>query len=203
MVFNRIRAFIYHLLSYEKSPTRLAFTCALGIYIGASPLVGLHTILVFLVGWLCALSIPVLFTVSIFIHNPWTMMPIYAFEHFFGRWLFRCFNSNSADWDPQWVESCNDLLYTYTGIKGISLSAFFIGGNVIAITASLLLYPIMRYIFTRYVQREAHGTALKVLYKKSSSRRWPALISCPFSSENVALDSKKITANIYEHDSLK
>src|SRR5438477_13084837 len=123
MFSMRIHALILRIITYEKSPRRLAFTCALGIYIGISPLVGLHTAMVFVLGWMFSLSIPVLFIVSMMIHNPWTMMLVYAIDHLFGKWLFILFNIEHGAWDPIWVESCNLFLKEHTGITGLSLSA--------------------------------------------------------------------------------
>jgi uncharacterized protein (DUF2062 family) len=154
MIFARIHSLITHMIVYERSAERLAFTCALGIYIGISPLVGLHTAMVFVFGWMFALSIPVLFTVSMMIHNPWTMMPVYAIDHLFGKWLFSIFSIDSLQWDPVWVESCNLFLKEHTGITGLSLSAFFIGGNLLALGASVMLYPIMKRIFRKYVTQQ-------------------------------------------------
>jgi uncharacterized protein len=151
MVITRIRSLLNRIIAHERSPRRLALTCAVGIYIGISPLVGLHTAMVFIFGWMFALSIPVLFTVSVMIHNPWTMMPVYAIDHLFGKWLFSIFNIDSLQWDPVWMESCNLFLNKHTGIAGLSLSAFLVGGNVLAIGMSVMMYPFMKRIFTRFL----------------------------------------------------
>jgi uncharacterized protein len=151
MILTRIQPLIKRMITYERSPRRLALTCALGIYIGISPFVGFHTAMVFIFGWCFALSIPVLFMVSAMIHNPWTMMPVYAVDHLFGKWLFALLNIDYLQWDPTWVESCNLFLQKHTGIAGLSLSAFLIGGNVLALSASLMLYPLMKRIFTKYL----------------------------------------------------
>lgn len=156
MIFKRIHPFITRIIAQERSPRRLAFTCALGIYIGISPLVGLHTLMVFLCGWMFALSIPVLFTVSMMIHNPWTMMPVYAIDHLFGKWLFSVFSIDYLQWDPVWVESFNFFLKEHTGITGLSLSAFFVGGNLLGLGVSVMLYPVMKRIFTRYLAQKMH-----------------------------------------------
>ena len=154
MISKRIHSLIMRIIAYEKSPARLAFTCALGIYIGISPLIGLHTVLVFFCGWMFALSIPVLFTVSMMIHNPWTMMPVYALDHLFGKWLFSLFEIDSFAWDPAWVESCNLFLKEHTGITGLSLTAFFVGGNLLGIGMSVMLYTVMKKVFTRYLSHK-------------------------------------------------
>ena len=167
MIFKHIHALILRMITYEKSPTRLAFTCALGIYIGISPLVGLHTALVFICGWIFSLSIPVLFMVSMMIHNPWTMMPVYAIDHLFGKWLFTFFNIEHGAWDPIWIESCNLFLKEHTGITGLSLSAFLVGGNLLAIGTSVMLYPIMKRVFTKYLSHTVHSVPQGVLIRQN------------------------------------
>lgn len=153
MVLERINSFIRKIIASERCPTRLALTCALGIYIGISPLVGLHTAMIFLFGWMFALSIPVLFAVSVLVHNPWTMMPVYAIDHIFGKWLFTTLQIDYLQWDPAWVETFNVFLQQHTGITGLSLTAFFVGGNLLGVGVSLMLYPLMKRVFTRYLEK--------------------------------------------------
>jgi len=175
MVSARIHALILRIMTYEKSPRKLAFTCALGVYIGISPWVGLHTVMVFVLGWMFALSIPVLFLVSAMIHNPWTMMPVYAFDHLFGTWVFSYLGIDYRAWDPAWIESWNVLLKAQTGIGGFSLTAFFVGGNLLAIGTSVMLYPVMKRIFTKYLNSNVSSTsptiAFKVAYENNISKQ--------------------------------
>jgi uncharacterized protein (DUF2062 family) len=154
MIVKHINRVIHRVIASERSPRKLAFTCALGIYIGISPYIGFHTIMVFLFGWMFALSIPVLFTVSMMIHNPWTMMPVYAIDHIFGQWVFDLFAINHFEWDPVWVGACNVFLKEHTGITGLSLSAFLVGGNLLGLGISVMLYPLMKRMFTRYLAQK-------------------------------------------------
>lgn len=154
MIFARIRSLITRMIASERCPSRLALTCALGIYIGISPLVGLHTAMIFLFGWMFALSIPMLFAVSVFIHNPWTMMPVYAIDHLFGKWLFTTLEIDYLQWDPAWVETCNAFLQQHTGITGLSLTAFLVGGNLLGIGVSVMLYPLMKRFFAKYLAQK-------------------------------------------------
>lgn len=151
MIIKRLRSFMEKLINQDHSPERLAITFCLGVYIGISPLIGLHTILTFFCGWFFRLSIPALFAVSIFIHNPWTTIPIYALDHFFGVWLFNLVGIDPMAFEPEWMLSCNEFLMKHTGISGLSLTAFMIGGNLLAIAISVMLYPFMRHFFRSYL----------------------------------------------------
>jgi len=155
MVFTKVRSLAERLVAKEQCSHKLALTCALGVFIGISPLIGAHTAMTFLFGWMLSVSIPAVFAVSVLINNPWTMVPIYSFDHFFGKWLFGLFNIDYLSWEPVWVESCNLFLKQHTGINGLSLSAFLVGGNLLAIVISAMLYPLMRRVFTSYLSQKA------------------------------------------------
>lgn len=149
MLRKRMRALAERLLLQERSPHRLALTCSLGAFIAISPLIGAHTLMTFLFGWLLQLSIPAVFAVSFFINNPWTVVPIYSFDHIFGKWLFGVLNVDHTAWEPTWLESCYLFLKQHTGISGISLSALLVGGHVLALAAGVIAYIPMKKIFKR------------------------------------------------------
>jgi len=56
---------------------------SIGIFIGMSPLLGLHTILGIALAWLFNLNRIVTIT-GVFITNPWTIIPIYTFSTYIG-----------------------------------------------------------------------------------------------------------------------
>jgi uncharacterized protein (DUF2062 family) len=157
---KHIRAFANKLIAYEQSSTKFALTVCLGTYIGISPLIGLHTLLLFFCAWLFTLNLGTLFAVSFIIHNPWTTIPIYTIDHLFGQWIFNLCNIDGTQWDPAWIEWCNEFLYTHVGISGVSLSAFLVGGNLLAIGISVIMYPIAKRLFEAYItEKVTHSTA--------------------------------------------
>jgi uncharacterized protein (DUF2062 family) len=156
MIFTRIRALVERLMVQERSPHKLALTWALGVFIGISPLIGLHTLMTILFGWMFALSIPALFAVSVLINNPWTMILVYSIDHVFGAWFLNFLCIDCTQLDPIWVEYCNGFLQRHTGITGLSLSAFLVGGNILAVGISIMLYPLMKRIFTIYLSQKKY-----------------------------------------------
>jgi uncharacterized protein (DUF2062 family) len=60
----------------------MASAFAVGVFIGMSPLLGLHTVLGLLAAWLLKLN-RVITLVGVFVTNPWTIVPIYSF----GTWI--------------------------------------------------------------------------------------------------------------------
>ena len=60
----------------------MAMAFAIGVFIGMSPLLGIHTILGLLTAWLFRLN-RLITLVGVYITNPWTIVPIYSF----GTWI--------------------------------------------------------------------------------------------------------------------
>jgi len=149
MFRERMRALAKRLMVQERSPHKLALTCSLGVFIAISPLMGGHTLMTFILSWLMRLSVPAVFAVSFSINNPWTMVPIYSFNHLFGKWLFEWLNVDHTRVEPAWLESCYLFIKQHTGISGLSVSALLVGGHVLALGASLVVYMPMKKIFQR------------------------------------------------------
>jgi len=147
-MYNKIRSFIKN----ERCPRRLAFSVSLAVFIAFSPFVGFHTAMVFLFSWLFALNAAVLLAVSMLINNPWTMVPIYAADHVVGDGIFYLFGINGMELNPGWVSSLNTWISHYTGMEGISLWAFLVGGNLLSLLLAAMVYPLIRYVFMRRVQ---------------------------------------------------
>jgi uncharacterized protein (DUF2062 family) len=150
MIKKQIRSFVGRLMTQEQSPRKLAFTCALGIYIGISPFPGLHTVMTLLFAWVFSVNLAVLFAVSVLVSNPWTMVPVYTFDHLFGTWLLRLLHIDYVHYDPVWMESVNLFFKEHIGISGLSPLAFLVGGNALAIGMSVISYPLLRRMFAHY-----------------------------------------------------
>lgn len=156
MIQKTIKNFLKKLLAQESSAHKLALAFSVGTYIAFSPFPGFHTLLVFLLGWLLQLNIPVILTVSILINNPWTMIPVYAVGHVAGQWICQCiFGNDLLFYNPFWMDWFNNWVCSYTHLCGMSLWAFLIGGNILGIVFALLSYPLMLYIFKRLKQEQS------------------------------------------------
>ncbi len=73
---------ISQILSIRESPHRIALAFSVGIFIGMSPLLGIHTLLGIAVAWQFRLN-KLVTLVGVYVTNPWTIIPIYTF----GTWL--------------------------------------------------------------------------------------------------------------------
>jgi len=72
------------ILKLDDSPHKLAAAFALGVFIAFSPTIGLHTISCLLFAWMFRLSKLVVFTSSMLVNNPWTIVPLYGSCLWFG-----------------------------------------------------------------------------------------------------------------------
>jgi len=67
----------------RESPHRTALAFSMGVFIGISPLLGLHTLLGVVTSWIFRLNT---FTTiaGVYITNPWTIVPVYTFSTWVG-----------------------------------------------------------------------------------------------------------------------
>ncbi len=74
------------IFSVKDSPKKIAISFAVGIFIGMSPILGLHTVLGIAAAWMLRLN-KFVTIVGVYITNPWTIVPIYTFATWSGAKL--------------------------------------------------------------------------------------------------------------------
>jgi len=147
---KKLKKFLKKLVTKEKSPRVLAISFCVGVFIAFSPFIFLHTAMIFAISWMFSLNFAVVFSASFFVNNPWTMVPLYSTNYFFGEiFLQKVLGLNTLSLNPVWMEPVNNLICNYVGISGISFWSFIIGGNLLGLLISVILYPIVRFIFER------------------------------------------------------
>jgi len=160
MIVRRIKNFFYKLVLKEKSPKMLALSFCVGVFISFSPFVFFHTIMIIVSAWLFSLNFAVVMSASLFVNNPWTMVPVYSADYVFGEWFLRkIIGLNPLSLNPSWMSPLNSFICKYTGISGISFWSFMIGGNLLGLIISVMLYPVVKRIFKRLS---------RVIYKSKS-----------------------------------
>jgi len=140
---ERIKTLFEKLFAYEQSAHKMALSFCFGIFVAFSPFMGLHTAMVFLFSWLFSLNFSVILAVSILIHNPWSMMPIYGIGYAFGDWFLRLFGIDHT-YNPALVQSGIEWVSHHIGFSELSFWGFLLGGNVIGIVLGLICYPLVR-----------------------------------------------------------
>lgn len=140
------------------SAHQIAWSGALGIYLAFSPFLGIQTILVFVLSFIFRAKSMIVFTVLYTINNPWTMIPIAVFDYAFGNWLiYSVFGLDLSPYDPAWfgwinAKLCATLCH-YLGIKSLCFWSFIIGGNIIAIPAAIIAYPLFKRVAEKQIQK--------------------------------------------------
>jgi uncharacterized protein (DUF2062 family) len=69
-------------LSVNEPPHKIAASFSLGVFIGMSPLLGMHTLLGIVFAWQFKLN-KLVTLIGVYVTNPWTIVPIYTF----GTWI--------------------------------------------------------------------------------------------------------------------
>jgi uncharacterized protein len=131
------------LLHLDDTPHRIAIAFALGVYIAFSPLVGLHTAMVFLFAWLFRLNTIALLLGSL-LNNPWTFGPIFGGCLWLGVKLYGIsYDAAPIDWRHLTVMNLIPQLKPY-------LIPFVLGTTLIGIIASVIAYLFANYLITQY-----------------------------------------------------
>lgn len=148
---RRLLAKFEKLLFYEKSPKKVALACGVAMYIAFSPFIGLHTLMLFVAGWLLKLNIPLLVTVSYIVNNPWSMIPIFAAGYGVGYVILHTWLGFPVlDANPWWMRGVNEYLQYYLNLPDVSFWAFMLGANLLGVILGIITYFV------------AHSLALKV-----------------------------------------
>lgn len=78
-----LREKLFSIFRIKDTPHRLAAAFAVGLFIGMSPLLGLHTVLGIFAAWALRLN-KMATIVGVYVTNPWTIIPIYTFSTWAG-----------------------------------------------------------------------------------------------------------------------
>ena len=121
----------------------MAAAFAIGVFIGMSPLLGLHTVLGLFAAWLFRLN-RLITLVGVFVTNPWTIVPIYSF----GTWVgAKIIGMHKVIPVIDWTE------ITFLGfLKEFRplLLPFIIGSTAIGIASAIVSYFILYNAVKKY-----------------------------------------------------
>jgi uncharacterized protein len=141
---KKVKAILKKAIMSNHSPSKLALSFAIGIFISFSPYVGGHTLMTVASLWLFRLNLPILLLGST-LNNPWTMVPFFFVDYGFGHW----FVHSLCGWEPTWVIS----LERFFGTGKICFWSFFVGGNILGVFSAFISYPLMKELFARLLVR--------------------------------------------------
>lgn len=160
MIMKYIKNFLYKMVLAERSPKKLALSFCLGSFIAFTPTIPFQTPLMFFLSWLFRLNTTVTVGAAYLVNPPIpiTIIPIYVANYLFGSWLLeKVLGINMINYNPAWISKFNDFLLRYIDLKKyiggseICFWCLIIGGIILPFIVSLLLYPIMKRIFSKLV----------------------------------------------------
>lgn len=127
------------LLRIKDTPHRLSVAFAIGVFIGMSPLLGLHTILGIFVAWALRLNKMVTVT-GVYVTNPWTIIPIYTFSTWTGA---KCLGVNHILPHIDWKHlTLSKLLNEFSPLLMPFIAGSLLVGGISAIVSYVVIYRI-------------------------------------------------------------
>ena len=145
-----IKDFIKKLLHVEDTPERTAFAYSIGIFLGFSPFLGLHTLVGLTIAFLLGLSRPAIL-LGVWTNSPWWVVPYYVGA----TWVGMRMTGFSTDWttlkgifqfgmDQEFMSS---VFWSRIASQGGLLLSFLIGSFILCTLLSLAAYPLsLRWI---------------------------------------------------------
>ncbi|MCC6346016.1 MAG: DUF2062 domain-containing protein [Nitrospirales bacterium] len=133
-----LRDKLREVVSIQDSPRKIALSFAVGIFLGMSPLLGLHTVLGIAAAWLFKLN-KFVTILGVYITNPWTIVPLYTFSTWLGaRMLGMGTIIPSIDW--------NAITFSYF-LKEMKplLWPFLLGTTSVGILCAVLGYLVVHH----------------------------------------------------------
>jgi len=152
--FPRVRAWLEQLLHTHDTPQRTAAAYALGVFLGFSPLLGLHTVLGLILAFALSLN-RVAVLLGVYSNLPWILVPYYTLATWLGAALLR------STVPPGVVEALLDALEnlswsefrTAVGSLKPVLWAFTLGSTVGAALLALVAYRVSFVMITTHRRR--------------------------------------------------
>lgn len=130
------------MLKLGDTPHRLSLAFAVGVFIGMSPLLGVHTVLGILVAYIFRLN-KLATVIGVYITNPWTIIPIYTFSIFIGA---KCLGIESIIPSIDWKSvSFSSLLNEFSPI----LMPFVVGTIIVGAVSSVVSYFVIYRMLKR------------------------------------------------------
>ena len=127
------------ILEVKDTPHRISMAFAVGIFIGMSPLFGIHTLLGLLVAYVFRLN-KLTTIVGVYITNLWTIIPIYTFSTWVGA---RCLGVNKILPDIDWRHvTFSALINDFSPL----FMPFIVGTVIIGILSSVISYTVIYHL---------------------------------------------------------
>ena len=140
----------------KDTPQRIALAFALGVFMGISPLLGLHYIGGFFFAWIFRLN-KLVTLIGVSVNNPWTIVPISSFCVWVGKKLIGIKQVlPEVDWKSVTLTTIiskfteiDNFIYLIHKLMPL-LASFFVGSFVICTFTAIASYFIIQTLVIRY-----------------------------------------------------
>ncbi len=147
------------IFNVKDTPQRIALAFAMGVFMGISPLLGLHYILALFLAWILRLN-KLVAVVGVSVNNPWTIVPISSFCVWIGAKLMGIKQVlPEVDWGSV---SLTGVMTKLTDLDNFILlvkelmpliKSFFVGSFLIGTISAVISYFIIQPLATKYQKK--------------------------------------------------
>jgi uncharacterized protein (DUF2062 family) len=128
-------------IKLKESPHKIALAFSTGVFIGISPLLGLHTILGVTAAWLFRLNTFAIIA-GVYVMNPWTIVPIYAFSTWLGA---QCLGLEQMIPEIDWSNvTFSDILSSLEHLLVPFLFGTFLMGFITSFISYIIIYRVIK-----------------------------------------------------------
>lgn len=154
------RATFRRLLAIDDPPERTALAFSVGVFIGFSPLLGLHTVLATLIAFLFRFN-KVAIYLGTYLNNPFlTLVPIIIASYAMGAFLL----GRPLRIPPQGIELLKhphlltgDYYARVFANSRYIVEPFAVGATILSVVCSLLAYPVTLWALRSYRLKKKSG----------------------------------------------
>lgn len=145
---NYLRRLVASLARVPDTPERTALAFSVGIFLGFSPFLGLHTLLGIALAFLFRLN-RLATLIGVWVNVPWILVPYYSFATWFGILLLGQPSGVSL---PHLTvsEVLSIAFWEWLADQWQLLVPAFIGSLLLAAILAFLAYPLARSLIRRY-----------------------------------------------------
>ncbi len=141
-MLEKIRHKLKKILNLDCSPRTIALSTAVGIFIGFSPYIGLHTALAIGASFIFGLPFYPLI-VGAYITNPFTIVPVYTLCYKFGEYVTGQHAVRPPSFSAMTLQSVLHTAKTF-------FIPFFVGTHLLGLILGAIAYILTYYIVKKY-----------------------------------------------------
>ena len=128
---------IKDIVKLKESPHRVALAFSTGVFIGMSPMLGLHTLIGVSAAWLFRLNTFAIIA-GVYVMNLWTVVPIYAFSTWLGA---QCLGKKLLISDIDWSNvTFSNVLSSFEHLLLPFILGTFLVGSLISVISYIIIY---------------------------------------------------------------